>query len=385
MTRKESGFTLLELLITMFMSGLIITAAASSFVSLFSQSRTQGKITEANENLVGLDLMRRDIETAGYGLFWDSPTAVAYTMEPTYPNAAGFAGVFNDGTTNAPRAIIGTNAGAFAGMDSMFNQSSYLVIKSINVARNTAGDKWTYVMAGPAAPVAKQWLSASDDLNPNDRVIVVDPRDKTSRPLVTGGNFFTTYTVGSIANANMAPPGIAAGGVAMAAYTVYGINSAGDPGPLRPFNRADYFISRTAPDGSAMPTRCAPNTGVLYKAVMNHAGAGFTAFTYEPLLDCVADMQVYFGIDSDGDGVINSYPSDITGLTAPAIRTQIKEVRVYILTHEGRRDPSFTYPTANITVGDAALGIGHFYALNANRNFRWKLYQMVVKPYNLLN
>lgn len=396
MTRKEAGFTLVELLITMLMSGFIITAAASSFVGLLSQSRTQGKISESNENLVGLELMRRDIETASYGLFWDT-TTLPYTAEPTYPGAVAFAGVFNEGTTGAPRAIIGTNnATTFTGTDSMFNLSSYLVIKSMNVARNNASDKWTYVMAGPTA---KQWSSTpglGDELKTGDYVIVVNLRDKTSRPLVIGANFYTTYGYNngaggpgtdSIADATMAPLAVANGGAANDVYSVYGINSV--PVPARPFNRADYFISSNTAAlegaGIAMPTRCAQNTGILYKAVMNHAGAGLAAFTYEPLLDCVANMQVYFGLDTDGDGAINGYQSDITALTATQIRTQVKEVRVYVLTHEGRRDPTFTYPSANILVGDAALGIGNLYPLGGNTNYRWKVYQLIVKPYNLLN
>jgi type II secretory pathway pseudopilin PulG len=424
MTRKEAGFTLVELIIVCLMTGLIIAAAASSFSGLLSQSRTQGKITEANENLVGLELMRRDIETAGYGLFWDSPTAVAYTTESTYPNAAGFAGVFNEPTTSAPRAIIGSNATVFAGADSMFNLSSYLVIKSMSVARNPAGDKWTSVIAGPSA---RQWFPSfvgqGDEIGNNDRVIVVNPRDKTSRPLVTGAaSFYTTYgyntgalpNTDSIADATMAPLSVANGGAANDVYTVYGINSpmengVAQPLPARPFNRADYFISRTAlpaaplPGNFTVPTRCAPNTGVLYKAVMNHTGAGLAAFTYEPLLDCVADMQVFFAIDADNNGsFLNGVGNDgycqnlIAGpcpvavpLTAAQTRTQVKEVRVYVLTHEGRLDPSFTYPSATIQVGDLALpplGMAHPYILTANMmNYRWKVYQLIVKPYNLLN
>ena len=74
------------------------------------------------------------------------------------------------------------------------------------------------------------------------------------------------------------------------ANIVYGIDNVI---PVRPFNRAEYYIQSAA----AVPQRCAPNTGVLVKAVVAHDGTGTTP-TLLPLLDCVADMQVVYGLDT---------------------------------------------------------------------------------------
>ncbi len=82
-----------------------------------------------------------------------------------------------------------------------------------------------------------------------------------------------------------------------------------------------------------------------------------------PLLDCVADMQVIYRIDSNNDGTIDVATDNLATLTdtnsngiidAQQIRDQVKEVRVYILAHEGQRDVNYdattTYPGNQITI-----------------------------------
>jgi hypothetical protein len=110
-----------------------------------------------------------------------------------------------------------------------------------------------------------------------------------------------------------------------------------------------------------------------------------------PLLDCVADMQVIYRRDSNGDGSIDNTTDDISALTAQQIRDQVKEVRVYILAHEGQFDRNYTYSNSTITIPaapDPGAGLGSTFDFNARgitnwQNYRWKLYTMVVKPNNL--
>jgi hypothetical protein len=153
-----------------------------------------------------------------------------------------------------------------------------------------------------------------------------------------------------------------------------------------PFNRADYFISN-----ANVPLRCAPGTGVLVKAVVSHDDGDFDSDEdgtddFMPLLDCVADMQVIYRRDITGDGIIDNTTDDIytIPLTAQQIREQVKEVRVYILGHEGQRDPNYTYPNNSITVGEFGLGNNFDLTGIANyQNYRWKIYTIVVNPNNL--
>jgi hypothetical protein len=195
--------------------------------------------------------------------------------------------------------------------------------------------------------------------------------------MMNGGTYFTTFNAAF--DPNFAPNANTGD-----TYVIYGIDS--DPISM-PFNRADYFIERPAAN---MPARCAPGTGILYKATLKHTDGNFTKL---PLLDCVADMQIIFRLDTTGDGVIDSTTDDISALTADQIRDQLIEVRVYLLAHEGQKDTQYTYPAPTITIppdaNDPGAGLGSIFDLKAKVGdpeytyYRWKVYSMVVKPQNL--
>lgn len=391
MIRREAGFTLVELIITMAIFVFVIAAASQVFVGLITQFKQQSKIAETNiEGIVGLDIMRRDIENAGYGLPWVwvhaavSNEAVVDVVDHT---------AYNDTAINAvPRALV---SGDGAGVGS----SDVLVIKATNVAQNDASQKWTYV--NPSNQV-KEWdvPGATERFETSDRVIVISlgNTDPTLRTLaLNGGSFTATYVRnGTYLDAN--PDNISAG-FAPADTTdtriVYGVDNPGNPvtTPLRmPFNRADFYVRTPATN---FPTRCATGTGILYKATVNQ-GTGATAgggLTELPLLDCVADMQVYYRLDTNNDGAIESELNSIAGLTAQNIREQTREIRVYILAHEGQRDGSYTFNNFTgastcatcVRVGQSAV-LGRDFNLATITdylNYRWKVYTIVVQPKNL--
>jgi hypothetical protein len=184
-----------------------------------------------------------------------------------------------------------------------------------------------------------------------------------------GANFYTTYSSSAFPT-EFSP-------AATARFVIYGVDP--DTNLRMPFNRADYYIQRPASIAQA----CAPNTGILYKAMINQ---GDGARNPEPLIDCVADMQVIYRLDTDSNGTIDSTVNDISGLTAQQVREQVKEVRVYILSHEGEIDRSFKYRNSTITVGE--FGLGRTFNLSATvgstwANYRWKVSTLVVKPRNL--
>jgi len=67
--QKQTGFTLVELMVTMVIFVLVIAAASSMFTGILNQFKQQSKIAETNiEGLAGLQMFRTDIEQAGYGL-----------------------------------------------------------------------------------------------------------------------------------------------------------------------------------------------------------------------------------------------------------------------------------------------------------------------------
>jgi len=361
--RREAAFTLVELMIAMAIVMVVLYAAINFFIVSVRQYKVQTKIVETNvEGILGLELFRQDLESLGFGLPWNN--LVSYT-ERTGVDALIMA--LND-SPNAPRAVLSVNNPAFT-----HNTSDYLVIKSARVGMSDAAGKWTTLTQGN---IKRIWTPGGENLDNTDYVIVlaVGNTDANRRSLVTSGTFYTQFN-DTDAFVPVEP---------YSANIVYGIDGGQ---PVRPFNRAEYYIDNSP---VTLPQRCAPNTGVLVKAVVAHNGNGTTP-TPLPLLDCVADMQVVYVLDTDTNPSTAPIPSDdiSVGMTAADIRAQLVEVRVYILGQEGQRDDSYTYKNVldnthanEILVGPDTVH-GRYIDLSGYRNYRWKVYSIVVKPKNL--
>ncbi|HUW93372.1 MAG TPA: prepilin-type N-terminal cleavage/methylation domain-containing protein [Bacteroidales bacterium] len=394
MIKKQAGFTMVELLITMVVFIFVMAAGSQIFSGLLTQFKQQSKIAETNmEGLVGLEMLRQDLEHVGYGLPWIIPAGVTYS-ESSSNNPSGLSGpapsTMNDSPL-APRAVISGNNVTYGGANSIFTGSDYLVIKAVNIALDDASQRWTTLKMAPFSVPdnPRQWIPASENLESTDRVIVISPgaTDTNARRLVdNGGTFYTTF--GNVTNSPWPPTDN------LETRLVYGINRTSDPAPVRPFNRADYFISRV---NNIVPQRCAPDTGVLVKAILNHGGAYDGVF---PLLDCVADMQVVYALDNDENGSFedgvgtppDAYSDNMSALTAQQVRNRVKEIRVYVLSHEGQRDQNYTYPSETIGVPaapDPGAGLGRTFDIKTAigdpdyQHYRWKLYTIVVKPIDL--
>ncbi len=365
MMKRTRGFTILELLIVMVMIGFVLTAASSMFVGLLRGYKQQSKIAETNiEGVIGLEILRRDLDSAGYGLPWNMSGATY--LEATDPNAAAY----NDSVSNAPRPLL-------SGIDS--NGRAYLVIKAMNVGGNNTCLKWANLPSSAVVPTPWISNSANDNLTSTDSVVVISPGTPVtnSRALVvsslTGTSFTKCCDLSGFSSPNET-------------RIVYGVS----PNGLRmPFNRADYYVSTSNPPG-----RCAPGTGVLYKAIVSQSDGSFPPDNILPLLDCVADMQVVTYLDTDGDGQWDTKSNGLGGVNAVdanTVRNQLKEVRVYILAHEGQLDTNYTQttnPPGQILVGESAT-FGRFFDFTASgitnwQNYRWKVYTLVVKPGNLM-
>lgn len=375
MIRKQQGFSLIELLVALTVFIFAIAAASAIFVPLLNQYKQQSKMAEtAIEGIVGLELLRLDIEHAGYGLPW-------YLNGANFNEAINDAvsqhddTAFNDSINNPPRALI---SGDGVGV----SNSDVLVIKAMNVSVDDTAQKWSYLATGSNTRV---W-GTEDLVSGTDRVIVIDPKESQERfrgLVVSGGAFSTTYNSPFPSGFSPTTP--------TKTYIIYGVN---DTALRMPFNRADYFISI-----ANVPLRCAATTGVLQKATVNHNDGGLNLL---PILDCVADMQVVFGLDisTPPDDKIDCYTNNLSltlnPFDAENVRERIKEVRVYILAHEGQQDTLYTFPNVNIRVGEAnpaamqcVLGeavLGRDFNLGAIpdwQNYRWKVYTLVVKPEDL--
>lgn len=355
MKRRERGFTLVEVMIALFVMFLVMNAVSTFMVGVkgrggvLNQYKQQSRIAQSEmDSILGLEIFRKDVEHAGYGLPWNNI--------PAYNEATS--GILNDSPSTAPRGIVSVDAPAFT-----LNNADYLVIKASGVAMNDACKKWTTLQTGD---VKRAWTTVpanAENMNAADRVIVMAPGSTGTNwrsVVIAGGAFFTTYN-----NTAAFAPAIEAG-----TRLIYGID---DATALRmPFNRADYYLSN-----ANVPQHCAPNTGVLVKAVVKQADG--TLDTELPLLDCVASMQVQYMLDTDGDGAVDNTVANISAYNAQQVREQVRRVQVSLLAHEGQKDLSYTHSPTDIPVGGTLVDI------SPHVNYRWKVYDVVAIPDNLRN
>jgi prepilin-type N-terminal cleavage/methylation domain-containing protein len=355
MIGRKQGFTLVEVLIALVVMLLAMTAASTFLVGtrgrggVLNAFKQQSKIAQSEmDSIIGLEILRKDLEHAGYGVPWNNI--------PAYNEATS--GILNDSPTAAPRGIVSVNTPAFT-----LNNADYLVIKASCVAMNDACKKWTTLQVGD---VKRAWTTVpanAENMNGPDRVIVMAPGSTGTNwrsMVIAGGAFSTTYN-----NTAAFAPGLPSD-----TRIVYGID---DASALRmPFNRADYYLTN-----ANVPQHCAPNTGVLVKAVVKQVDGALD--TPLPLLDCVASMQVQYMLDTNDDGTVDATSTDISALNAQQIREQVRRVQVSLLAHEGQLDASYTHSPTSIPVGGTPFNIG------ANVNYRWKVYDVVVAPENLRN
>jgi len=345
---------LVEVMISLVILALVMSAVSTFFLGSIRQFKVQSRIAQTGMDSIigiGIELLRKDVEHAGYGLPWNNI--------PAYNDAAS--GILSDSNV-APRGIVSVNGGGLNGSD-------YLVIKAVNVGTSDACKKWTTLQAGD---VKRSWTTVpadSENLNSTDRVVVLAPGSTGTnwRSLVVPAGWSTTFN-----NTAAFAPGIPSD-----TRVIYGID--GPSGnPLRmPFNRADYSVS-----AANVPQRCAPNTGVLVKSVVKHSDG--TLDTALPLLDCVASMQVQFDLDTDGDGTVDQpLVNDISALTALQVRDRVKQIRISLLAHEGEYDRDYTHSVNPITVGSVPVDLTDAAFLGNGLKYRWKVYTLSVTPQDL--
>ena len=126
--RGQKGVSFIELLIVMTLVVIVLTMNTDTFGVIFRQSRQQTQAVGAQmDRVVGLEILRTDLEHAGFGLPWSFQGTINYSEATASPQIhimmhhPILQGLFVSG--NDPTTFT-------------LNNSDYLVIKSTIVGTN---------------------------------------------------------------------------------------------------------------------------------------------------------------------------------------------------------------------------------------------------------
>ncbi len=363
--KNEKGFNLLEIMIAIGILAIIMAFNSQLLQSMISGQKQQaGVVSTQFESALGLEMLRNDIANAGFGLPDEFSETISYTEK--HPDVSQF-----DNTSAVPKALEHADTISVSGY---IQNSDYLVIRSPAVGTDSAAGKWTNIVSTNV----HVWSDTNIDMTTSDYMIVLRPRSTAggnAKLIISGGVYAILYP-GTTAVPTAYQPTSSA-----ERYLAFGLDTPGSDTmpttPSMPFNRADYYVKEET------NADCATGTGTLYKAVIKHSTAG--GKVEYPLIQCVANMQIVFRLDTDLDGVADSTTKDISGLDAYSIKQQVKEVHVYILAHEGPKDTGYRYTGTSSTVVGPSASLGTTVSLSSLAGsdwdrYRWKTFVLVVKP-----
>ncbi len=377
--KDRVGFSTVELLVAIAIFIIIIAIPFKMFIKTLKTTTQQYEISKSSiEKLPVSEILTRDIETAGVGLpfkvnsniYSEVNSGVSLRLYTSFKPSS-----FNNSPSGVPKAIDG-NVDSSSGY-------SYLVLRSSMFGLNKAANHWTYIFYDNKTGTEKLniWnnnsISNYNNLKQNDEVIILDA---ASREIKGTSLFFKITKDASPSDTD--PTNYGLPNLPQGNYLVYGISDKNDV--AAPFNRVDYALY----DEQNSNPLCAQGTHTLGKILFNNNSSG--SISKYPILRCVADFEVWFGLDNNTN---IAWTQDLTSLSALKVREQLKRVVVFILIQNGQYDRNYIYPYSSTFVGDSSLGIGHEFHFNNHgflltgtksyKHYRWKLLEFIVKPINL--
>ncbi|MFH0842378.1 MAG: prepilin-type N-terminal cleavage/methylation domain-containing protein, partial [Bacteroidota bacterium] len=280
---SDKGVTLAELLVTLAIFSVVIAGVYAVYTTQIRHSTREYILAESEMELViAKTIIERDIMMAGYGIADD------YNGLVFYPSAVpvGATDNISPGATANPLGGSYPTTG-LTGADSLYLAGTALGIYS------RAAQRWTYIK--DVAPVVFEiWGDTREDIESKDRVIYMEPNTRTIITDLATWRFVYPST-----------PAFQAGeGKGILLYGLSRPPQSGEPEMPRPYYIVQYRLGGASAD---MPVICSKGTRSLQRVEMSDGES------IEPLLACVRDFQVSFGLDTDDDGIINIWDPYKTG------------------------------------------------------------------------
>ena len=278
MRHPQKGFSLIELMIAITLALIIIGAIGYFYLGTRQAYRSTDNLSQLQENQrVALDVIARDIRMAGYmgcinigssqiNVIANTPPSIAPgTMAQIYKNGAGW--------TN-PTAIA-----RVAGTDVIEIRFASQPVGLTNILNQTTAQ--TQIPTNPYGVAAGDVLLVSD----------CSSTDMFRATTVSAGVGKVTIAHASSQNTTNF------------LSKVYGQDAV-----LMAFHDVSYFIGTNTTTG---------------KPELYRFDAGVAAATPEAIAENVENMQARYGLDTDGDGAVDTYNTVITPASANVIALQV--------------------------------------------------------------
>ena len=326
MTPQQSGFTLVEMLVALAVGVIVFAGIGQVFISTKRTSVTQDEITLLQENSrYAAHLLGSELRHAGY-LGCGSPGNLSVTSAGTFTDnfTVSVSGYEAAGTApGAEYSLDSGSAGWEPGLPNELSDKGILAGSDIIVVRRAKDiglefaeqNENGFVITSPTAKTAQGCSETQDSyygLCPGDMAIVSDCIKVRS---------FKINTLHE------------SGGGGLQIYHNENWGGTSDLDIKNHFNKKQsrLFTGYTV---SFFIRNNTSNIPSLYRLVSNHSPA------VEELIEGVENMQILYGIDSDGDGAANQY--------LPAGNTidfsQVISVRIALLLRSNRGKPNRVPP-----------------------------------------
>ena len=307
--KSQYGLSLVELMVAIVIGSLLMLALSSIFVSSNRSSVEMRKSTQQQENgRYASQLLYDDLMLAGYLAEFD---ASPLTSPATLPDICA-----TDMTTllaGLPLHVQGINNAAATPtcLSDLKAGTDIIVVKRASSC-----------VAGSANCDA--FLAGA----PHFQASLCTPTDGSGTELAHAVSSNTDYAAYYFAFSN-----------ASADFTRRKTSCGATVADIRRYLVHIYFIANNNVAGDGIPT-------------LKRAEIGAGGFSIVPLVDGIENMQIQYGLDTNSDGIPNSYTS------APASVAEWRSAmsaRVHLLARNTVSTPSYT-DTRTYTLGDETVG-----------------------------
>ena len=365
----KKGMTLLELLVVMAILVVVITGALTFLSSLTKRSSQEAARSRTSQTGLISDLILiRDIAMAGMGV----PVEVGGQFVPIGGVLPGGTNPNNTGQNGSDQLMI-KGAVISSGANDYFKwgyNTNYIISGMNNIMVSALPDPLNPTLPLYSPDVQDLFtLSRAGYRHPfedGDMVVFLDAETKQ----LLGSNVYKVSSVGAT-GFNIAPnTDFTIRDYGSLIFSLGGINVLG--------NLFNNYLTNTFTGyrlSAGTQPQCAPNTRSLLRV---YGGAR------DPILDCVLDFQVQFGLIDATTGNV-TWLNDISATSAAVLKDQLKIVRIFIVKQMGKRDPKYFYPFN--TIPNAAIPLfsvnsngnvvnarpGVINLTNAQRQYHWRL------------